>query len=92
MDVVALQTIALSIGPLADVPVWRLLFGLAVVALAMFGFLYRMAFVSAMYSSDPTAHEGKVNCPSCGARTTPEPASCDYCREPLPEESTMGSG
>ena len=88
----ALQTTVLSIGPLSDVPVWRLLFGLAVVAVALLGFLYRMAFVSAMYSSDPTAHEGKVNCPSCGARTAPEPGVCDYCGDPLSERSTLETG
>ena len=54
-----------------------LLFFLAVGVLAMW---FNFALLSSAFSGGddkPTA--GKVNCAACGARTTTEPAECDYC-------------
>lgn len=62
------------------------LYSLAALAvlLGLFGALYRRILVNATFDDlDSTAHEELVNCPSCGARSTPEPAACDYCGEPL---------
>lgn len=54
-----------------------------VLALAM---AYRVMLARATYSDwDSTSHESKVNCPSCGARTSPDPPVCGYCDEPLDE-------
>lgn len=65
------------------------LYALAALAvlLGLFGALYRRMLVNATFEDlDSTAHKEKTNCPSCGARSTAEPAACDYCGESLSDD------
>ncbi|WP_436343204.1 hypothetical protein [Natronorubrum sp. FCH18a] len=41
-------------------------------------------------SGESSSQPSKINCPSCGARTTAD-GVCDYCAEPLTDDSPDGS-
>lgn len=53
------------------------------VVVGLLGFLLIVARFELLHAATggESARESKRNCPSCGARTTVEPAACDYCGE-----------
>lgn len=78
--------VALQLPVQSSSPLEVLLLVLAVVAVIVLGGLFgavRLAMIQGTGQSDGPSPEELTNCPSCGARTPVDAASCDYCGDPV---------